>query len=51
MRNTATKYKFTLLCNHQAQKLNFGYNFVISEYFFVRLSYLIAYDNTDMMIP
>ncbi len=33
------------------QKLNAGYNFAISKYFFMKLSNYIAYDNMLMMIP
>jgi hypothetical protein len=34
-----------------SQKLNIGYNFAISSYFFIKLANYIAYDNTPVMMP
>jgi len=34
-----------------SRKLNLGYNFAISYYFFMKLSNYIAYDKTDMKMP
>jgi hypothetical protein len=33
------------------RKINVGYNFAISQYFFMKLPNYIAYDNTLMMMP